>query len=198
MVRRTAAENRRHILAVADELFYQRGVRAVGMDLIIRESGVANATLYRQFATKDELVTAYLVDRNAGWWARAHAVTEAVDDPGAKVLALVRLTADDIAHPSYRGCATLNIASEFPDINHPAHAAAVTHKTGVRDWLREHAAAAGATAPDVLADQLMLIMDGAQALGATLGAEGPSRRLAATAEQLLSAARPAHAESSGH
>ncbi|MBW9121446.1 TetR/AcrR family transcriptional regulator [Microbacterium trichothecenolyticum] len=189
MTRRTAEETRRHILDVAGELFYSRGARAVGMDLVIGNAGVANATLYRQFPTKDALVAAYLIDRNADWWIRLRQRTELLPDARSQIIALFEMTVEDMNGPGYRGCATLNITSEFPDAGHPAHQAAAEHKAGVLAWLREHAAEAGADDPDALADELMVVLDGAQVLAAALGTDGPSRRMMPLVERLLPAAQ---------
>lgn len=92
--------------------------------------------------------------------------------------------------PGYRGCATLNITNEFTDEAHPAHQAAATHKHEVLEWLRQQAAEAGARDPESLADQLMIILDGAQVLAAALGPEGPSRGMTELVRNLL--AEPAH------
>ncbi|BAL93161.1 putative TetR-family transcriptional regulator [Actinoplanes missouriensis 431] len=185
MARRSSEQTRRHILDVAGDLFYARGARAVGMDLVIKTAEVANATLYRQFPTKDELLTAYLVDRNTGWWERLRVATDGVPDARDRLLALVDMTVDDMRQPGYRGCATLNVTSEFPDESHPAHQAALAHKREVLHWLREQAAQAGAANPDALADQLMIVLDGAQVLAAAMGPEGPSSRMRALVEGLL-------------
>lgn len=185
MARRSAEDNRRHILQTAGDLFYSNGVRAVGMDRIIKEGGIANATLYRQFATKDELVTAYLVGRNEHWWERLHAATEDKPDARTRILALFEMTDADMDQPQYRGCATLNIVTEFPAPAHPAHQAAVSHKKEVLDWLREQVKETGALRPDELADELMIILDGAQVLAAALGAKGPSQRMSKLVERLL-------------
>lgn len=188
-MRRTAEETRRHILDVAGELFYSRGARAVGMDLVIGTAGVANATLYRQFSTKDDLVAAYLIDRNADWWSRLQQLTESLPDARSRIMALFDMTLEDMVSPAYRGCATLNITSEFPDVDHPAHQAATDHKTQVLEWLRKQAEEAGADAPADFADELMIVLDGAQVLAGSLGSDGPSRRMKPLVERLLPAAR---------
>ncbi|MFF4653601.1 TetR/AcrR family transcriptional regulator [Streptomyces sp. NPDC001380] len=190
MGRRPSLETRQHILTAAGDLFYTRGVRAVGMDLVIGTAKVANATLYRHFATKDDLVTAYLVDRNEHWWKRLQeAAAQAPDAPG-RIRALFDLTAREMAAPGYRGCATLNITSEFPDADHPAHRAAVAHKAHVRAWMRDQLREAGAAQPDDTAGKLMIILDGAQVLAAALGSTEPAQQMTQLADQLLTAALP--------
>ncbi|MFF8974986.1 TetR/AcrR family transcriptional regulator [Streptomyces sp. NPDC014995] len=190
MARRSPEETRRHILEVAGDLFYSRGVRAVGMDLVISTAGVANATLYRQFATKDELVTAYLVTRNEHWWQRLRESATA-PDARERIRALFDLIRQDMTVPGYRGCATLNITSEFPDTDHPAHTAAIAHKTEVQAWLRDQLREAGDPDPEDTAGKLMVILDGAQVLAAALGTDAPGDHMTQLAEQLLDARLPA-------
>ncbi|MBT2414724.1 TetR/AcrR family transcriptional regulator [Streptomyces sp. ISL-12] len=191
MARRSAEETRRHILKVAGDLFYARGVRAVGMDLVISRAEVANATLYRQFATKDDLVTAYLVSRNDDWWRHLRESAAAAPDARARIRLLFDLTRQDMTRPGYRGCATLNITSEFPDAEHPAHAAAVAHKTEVQEWLSEQLREAGDTDPEDTAGKLLVILDGAQVLAAAMGTTTPGDHMTELAEQLLEARLPA-------
>ncbi|MEV5383530.1 TetR/AcrR family transcriptional regulator [Streptomyces sp. NPDC052721] len=191
MARRSAEDTRRHILEVAGDLFYTRGVRAVGMDLVISSAEVANATLYRQFATKDELVTAYLVTRNEHWWQRLREAAAGAPDARARIRALFDLTRRDMATPGYRGCATLNITSEFPDPDHPAHTAAIAHKTEVQTWLRDQLREAGDPDPEDTAGKLLVILDGAQVLAAALGTDAPGDHMTQLAEQLLDARLPA-------
>jgi AcrR family transcriptional regulator len=190
VARRSAEETRRHILKVAGDLFYARGVRAVGMDLVISTAGVANATLYRQFATKDDLVTAYLVTRNEDWWRHLREAATTTPDARARIRLLFDLTRRDMAEPGYRGCATLNITSEFPETGHPAHAAAVAHKTEVQQWLCEQLREAGDTDPEDTAGKLLVILDGAQVLAAAMGSTAPGDHMTELAEQLLEARLP--------
>ena len=100
MARRTAKENRSHVLQVASALFYRQGIRAVGMDQIVKEAGVGNATVYRQFPTKDELAAAYVQERADAWFERMRAAADGVEDPRAKVLVVFSTTAADIEGPT--------------------------------------------------------------------------------------------------
>ena len=87
MVRRTGEENRRNVLEVATRLFYQRGIRAVGMDTVVKECGVGNATVYRQFPTKDALATAYVQGRADAWFERMQLTAGEHPDPRDKLVA---------------------------------------------------------------------------------------------------------------
>lgn len=190
MPRKTAEENRQHVLATAGPLFYRQGIRAVGMDQIIKAAGVGNATVYRQFPTKDHLATAYVQERADAWFDRMRTAAAALEDPRGKLLAAFEVTSGDIAGATYRGCPMLNTHTEFPDPHHAAHAVAVAHKRQVCDWFRSLAEDAGAAAPQALAEQLLLILNGTLATAAVLGADGPARQGQALARQLVESACP--------
>jgi AcrR family transcriptional regulator len=136
---------RARILETAATLFYQEGVRAVGVDLVVERSGVAKTSLYRHFATKDDLVVAFLEQEDAEYWANWNAVaakagTEAED----KLLAHLRFIARHVAGANYRGCPFLNVATEFPAAEHPARAVAVRNKAELRRRLATLAKGFGA------------------------------------------------------
>jgi AcrR family transcriptional regulator len=188
MSRKTAAENRQHVLASASPLFYRQGIRAVGMDQIIKEAGVGNATVYRQFPTKDHLATAYVQERADAWFTRMRSAADGVEDPRGKILAVFEVTAGDIGGATYRGCPMLNTHTEFPDPAHPAHTVAVVHKLQVCEWFRALAEDAGAKDPQVLAEQLVLVLNGTLSTAAVLGPDGPARQGHALARQLIAAA----------
>jgi AcrR family transcriptional regulator len=191
MARKSAQENRRHVLDVASALYYARGIRAVGMDLIVKQSGVGNATVYRQFPSKDHLATAYVQDHADAWFERMRAAAaDHESDPRGQLRAIFRIVADETARTTFRGCPMLNTNTEFPDPAHPAHAVAVTHKRQVRDWFRDLSGQAAATDPEALADDLLLILNGAYATAAVLGPHAAARRTLALATQLIETACP--------
>lgn len=185
MARKTAEENRRHVLAVASRLYYQRGIRAVGMDLVVKESGVGNATVYRQFPTKDALASAYTQGRADAWFARMRQVTDKVDDPREKLLAIFTAVIEETRLPTFRGCPMLNTHTEFPDPQHSANRVAVTHEQRVRHWMRDLAADACAPDPDQLADDLVLVLNGVYATATVLGPQGPAQRTGELARRLI-------------
>ncbi len=185
MARKTAEENRRHVLAVASRLYYQRGIRAVGMDLVVKESGVGNATVYRQFPTKDALASAYTQERADAWFARMRQVSDQVDDPREKLLAIFTAVIEETRLPTFRGCPMLNTHTEFPDPQHSAHRVAVTHEQRVRQWMRDLAADACASDPEGLADDLVLILNGVYVTAAALGPQGPAQRTGELVRRLI-------------
>ena len=180
---------RDRILNVASDLFYHQGVRAIGIDTIIAAAGVAKMSLYRAFPSKDDLVAAYLERRNVEFWERwDRTLADHPDDPRAQLETLLDAIMRRTLADAYRGCPFLNTATEFPGSTLPADAVIRAHKQQVNERLRTLAAAAGARDPQMLADQLQLVIDGAYSAGQALGADGPGRALASAGRVLIAAA----------
>ncbi|WP_448187315.1 TetR/AcrR family transcriptional regulator [Azospirillum sp. sgz301742] len=185
-VRRTARER---ILDTAGELFYREGMRAVGVDTIIARSGVAKMSLYRNFASKDDLICAYLEDTEGRFWSWWDGVSARhPGDPRAQLKALFASLGKWTAHPKFRGCPFINASVEFRDTDHPGRAIAERHVRAMRDRLRGLAEAAGARDPEALAGHLLLLMQGAYAGGRMLGPEGADRAIPEAAAVLIDAA----------
>jgi AcrR family transcriptional regulator len=116
---------RRHLLEVAERLFYAHGYRAVGVDRLIAEADVAKATFYRHFPTKDDLVVAVLDARDSRWRQElAEQLVARAPDPRDRPLAVFDVLAEQFASDGFRGCAFLNTMVEVASRSHPAHAAA--------------------------------------------------------------------------
>ena len=180
----TTSSARERILETAFRLFYARGIRAVGVDLIIAESGVAKATFYKHFPAKDDLVVAYL-DRVDGIWSgQLHAAAEAAGpDPADQLVGLFDALGSTCRRDGYRGCAFINAAAEaMPGT--AVHERTVAHKHEVLAWVRGLAAEAGAADPDGLARSLTLLLDGGLASGA-LDADPQAATQARSAAELL-------------
>ena len=157
---------RERILEAAFRLFYARGIRAVGVDLIIAESGVAKATFYKHFPSKDDLVVAYLDVVDVAWSGQLHDAAEAAGtDPADRLVGLFDALENACRRPGYRGCGFINAAAES-EPGSRVHERTVAHKSAVLGWVRELAAAAGAANPDHLARSLTLLLDGGLASGA--------------------------------
>ncbi len=179
---------RERILDTASEMFYRDGIRAVGIDAIIARSGVAKMSLYRNFASKDALVTTWLEDRDAFFWQRWNkAEASRFADPRGQLEAILDMVAATASHPKWRGCPFLNTGAEFPEPDYPARAVILAHKRAVRERLRALAAAARARDPDLLAQQLQLLIDGAYAIGQSLGPSGPAKTVASAGRALIEA-----------
>jgi AcrR family transcriptional regulator len=189
-MRRKATETREHVLEVANELFYWNGIRATGIDKVAAEAEVAPTTLYRLFASKDDLVGAYMqrAERLYREWFDA-AVLAGGTHPRDQILALFDALAEQVQPHQCRGCPFLMALAEFPMVDHPAHRHAVNMKSWVRSRFGqltgELADAVSLPHPAAVADHLVLIMEGVYASAQALGAEGPARRARALAEALL-------------
>ncbi len=156
----------RKILDAAAELFYARGITAVGVDLIAREAGVTKKTLYDRFGSKEALVEAYLRERDERWrrW-----LTEQVESGDAgtaheRVLRTFDALGLWMRRENPRGCGFVNAAAELPDPEHPGRKVISEQKRWLRGCLRELAAQAGARDADQLADELVLLHEGATVL----------------------------------
>jgi AcrR family transcriptional regulator len=179
---------RERLLDVATELFYREGIRAVGIDTIIARSGVAKMSLYRNFPSKDDLVVAFLERRDQIYWAWwDHVMAKHPDDPRRQVDDLFASLARRVTDKSYRGCPFINTATEFPDEGHPARALCLANKTRLRRSLHELATRLGARDPEILADQLLLLMEGAYASVQTFKTGSPVLRLQSAAVALVAA-----------
>ena len=157
---------RQRILDTAFRLFYAHGIRAVGVDRIIAESGVAKATLYKYFPAKDDLVLAYLDRVDEVWNGQLHAAAEAAgSDPADRLVGLFDALGSACRRDGYRGCGFINAAAEA-EPGTPVHERTVAHKREVLAWVRGLAAEGGADDPDGLARSLTLLLDGGLASGA--------------------------------
>lgn len=157
-----AGDLREKILETASGLFYRRGVRAVGVDLVVAEAGVAKTSLYRHFRTKDDLVAAFLAREDKDFWGTWDAVTERYkDDPRAELDAHLDWIGERVGRPNYRGCPQINVAAEFPEADHPARKVAAAHKRELRHRLKGIAERLGVGRPDELAGQLAVLINGA-------------------------------------
>jgi AcrR family transcriptional regulator len=177
---------RERILATARELFYRRGIHAVGVDAIAEAAGTNKMTLYRHFASKDVLIAACLSELmqefDAAWdaIAAAHA-----GDPEGQLRAWLRHVGDFKENEAERGCAFANAAVELPDKDHPARRVIREHKTALRERLIRLCRDAKLADPERLADEVFLLWEGARVTAQSVGSEGLSSRLAGMVEALV-------------
>jgi AcrR family transcriptional regulator len=164
----------RRILDVASELFYWRGIHAVGVDTIAAESGVTKRTLYDRFGSKDALVSAYLRERDRRWRDLVVAHVDRERDNTRRVLAPFDALEEWLASGS-RGCAFVNAFAELPDSDHPARQVIGDSK----QWLCELFGAllvnARARQPDLLARQMLTLHEGAIITFAVMGERTATR-----------------------
>jgi AcrR family transcriptional regulator len=180
---------RDRILETAMRLFYRDGFRAVGIDMIIAEAGVAKMSLYRHFPSKDELIVAYLEESNRRYWEWLEGAVGRFDDPAEKLVGMFKAIEKLATSPECLGCTFQGTAAEFPDRDHPGHRVAVSHKNRVRRRFTTLARQAGLADPDGLGNQLLLLMDGAWVAARMYGPHNPARGLASTAQALIDAHR---------
>ncbi len=157
---------RERILATASDLFYREGIRAIGVDTIVERSGVSKTSLYRQFESKDALIAAVAAEQDRlfwVWWDRIE--KQHAKDPRALLDALLSEIARRIGRPAYRGCPFLNLATEFPDDNHPGRVVARGNKEEMRARLVVILGKLGAGDPNRVASQIALIINGAYVTG---------------------------------
>jgi AcrR family transcriptional regulator len=179
---------RDRLLAVAADLFYRHGIRAVGVEAIAEAAGTNKMTLYRHFASKDELVAEYLrqTARQAdGCWDRYRQAHPG--DALAQIRAWLAEMADHLADTDERGCALANAAVELPEKDHPARRVIEEFKTAQRTRLIELCRAAGLSEPDMLADELHLLLEGARVTSQSVGADGLGARLTRMGEAMIAA-----------
>jgi AcrR family transcriptional regulator len=153
---------RDRILDTAYDLFSRHGIRAVGVDRIVAESGVAKMSLYRHFPSKDALVLTFLQEREQRWtndWLRAE-VNGRADAPSARMLAIFDVFGEWFAIDDFEGCTFINVLLEFDDRASPVRQASVEHLRNIRSFLRDLAAEAGAANPEALAHQWHILMKG--------------------------------------
>jgi AcrR family transcriptional regulator len=176
------------ILGVARKLFYLEGIRAVGVDEIVRQAGVTKPSLYRSFASKDELAASYLREYEKAFWQRFDAAVAAhPGDPRKQIVAFLSGVGERAVMVGYRGCGMTNAAVEYPEPGHPARLVGENNKRELRRRLRAMATEIGAADPDTLGDGLLLLIEGAYISGQLFGPGGPAAAVARNADLLIEA-----------
>lgn len=179
---------RERILAAASDLFYRHGIRAVGVEAIAEAAGTNKMTLYRHFSSKDELVAEYLrcLAAQAGRSWDDLAATHP-GDPRAQLRGWLTSMQEHVADADQRGCALANAAVELPEKNHPARCVIERFKAEQRERLMALCGASGVAEPELLADELFLLLEGARVSAQSSGPNGPASRLVRMGEALIAA-----------
>jgi AcrR family transcriptional regulator len=184
----TAPAPRRRLLDAASHLFYGSGIHAVGVDAIVGRAGVAKASLYAHFGTKDALVEAYLLERDRLFRAwldeRVRALART---PERRILAVFDALGEWFRTDAFRGCAFANASAEYPDLAHPVRLAARKHKAALRAYLRGLVVAAELARPERLSGDLMLLVEGAMASALVEDDRTAARVARALAARLIAA-----------
>lgn len=177
------------LIDTAMRLFAERGYHATGIDTILAEAGIAKMTLYHHFRSKEELIVAALRRRDEQWrnWFMRR-VERAVRSPRGRLLAVFDVLHQWFRAPDFHGCAFINAAAEAHRPDDPVHRVSAEHKRMLASYLTELATAAGATDPAALAEELMLLMDGAVVTRLVSGDPLAARRARRIAETLVETA----------
>jgi AcrR family transcriptional regulator len=180
------------VLDTAERLFYERGVRSVGMDELVRETGLGKATVYRMFATKDDLVEAVLarlerrildlVDRDLA----SHR-----EEPDRALLAILDSVERSVGDTGFRGCPFHNASIEYADPGHPVRLVAARYRKRLRARLRQAGRELDPQVGTELGDRLALLIDGAYISASHLGPDGPSAAGLTLARELVRQVRAA-------
>ena len=161
---------RERILSTASELFYRHGIRAVGVETIAEAAETNKMTLYRHFSSKDELVAEYLqrlAEKAKSSWDRLEA--DHPGNPSAQLRAWLKDMAAHVGSGDERGCPLANAAVELPEKGHPARRVIEAFKTAQRERLVQLCAAAALAEPEMLADELFLLLEGARVTAQSMG-----------------------------
>ncbi|MFD2472191.1 TetR/AcrR family transcriptional regulator [Amycolatopsis silviterrae] len=174
------------VLAAASELFYERGIHAVGVDVIAARAGVTKKTLYDRFGSKDRLVVEYLSARDARWREFLDGWMEkAGPDPGDRVAQVFAASEAWAKKYGGKGCSMINAHAEISDPAHPAYAVLTESKRWMLGVFVELAESAGVPDPAKTAEQIMLLHEGAVVMAGMRVAENVFERAAETAVGLL-------------
>ena len=155
----TSARDR--IMETASTLFYAEGIHAVGVDRVVQDSGVAKATLYQHFRSKEELVAACLQERSDHWRRHfAEPILSRPGSPGARVAKVFDTLSRSVSVPGFRGCPFINAAAEYPGHDGLVAGVIQTHRAQVRELFSDLLAPLPSSRRKELIDQLILLYDG--------------------------------------
>lgn len=182
---------RDRILKAASELFYREGIKNVGIDRIIAESGVAKMSLYNHFKSKDALIAAYLEEYEKNWFPSfQEKIEHLASEPGDRLLAIFDVLYEWFQDQDFRGCAFVNTIVELADITHPGYHIAVKHKQLILDYIRSLVEAAELIDAETLARQIAILIEGAIVVAALAQGAETAIRAKEAAAILIAASQP--------
>jgi AcrR family transcriptional regulator len=180
------------LLAAASQLFHENGVQATGVDSIVAEAGVAKATFYRHFPSKDDLVVAWLRDGRTRWLDRIRSEIEAsAADADRRIPLFFEAVADWLEADGYRGCPYLNSDAEITESGHPARLIIRAYLQEVEDYLHDLIAAARYRDSRTLAAELQTLVAGSISLAVARSSRAPVTTARGAAARLLATAKQA-------
>ncbi|MEV4731336.1 helix-turn-helix domain-containing protein [Saccharopolyspora sp. NPDC049426] len=178
------------ILATASQLFYERGIRATGVNTIAEQAAVTKVTLYAHFGSKDGLVAAHLRARDQRWWTELHEFLAGRTSAEERLKAMFDAYQAWALEGGFRGCGFVNAATEITTPDHPGRAIISDHKEGIRRYLESFATEAGCTDPAEVADEWFLLLEGAMVTAALRQSAEPLHRARQAALRLLPSPSP--------
>jgi AcrR family transcriptional regulator len=175
------------ILEAASGMFYEGGIRAVGVDAVAEAADVSKVSIYKNFGSKDRLVAEYLRARDARWrgWFEGYMDGLSGISPKERLLAVFDAYGEWMERESPRGCAFINAFAEISDPDHPAQGVIREQKGWMRDYLARLSAGTRAEEPEELADRLFMLLEGATVADAMRTAEGSMPRAKQIATALV-------------
>ncbi|NBB13457.1 TetR/AcrR family transcriptional regulator [Pseudomonas sp. SLFW] len=189
----TTTDTRDKILATAEQLIYQNGIHAMGMDLLVKTSGVARKSIYRYFATKDEVAAAALNARDVRWMQWFRTESDKADTPQARILNMFNVLKGWFESKGFHGCAFINTSGEIGDPNDPIRLIAKLHKQKLLDYTLELTEQLNIEQPSALARQLLILMEGAITMARVMGDYSAADSARDVAQLLLKQALPQEA-----
>lgn len=157
------------ILQTAEQLIYTNGIHAMGMDLLVRTSGVARKSIYRYYATKEDVAVNALSARDVRWMNWFRTETDKATNPEARILEMFTVLKGWFESEGFRGCAFINTAGEIGDAEDPIRQLAKIHKQKLFDYTLELSLQLNIEQPEALAKQLLILIDGAITLALVMG-----------------------------
>ncbi|MNG86333.1 HTH-type transcriptional regulator YjdC [compost metagenome] len=162
-------DTREKILKTAEHLIYQNGIHAMGMDLLVKTSGVARKSIYRHFANKEDVASAALTERDERWMQWFRTESDKGETPQDRILNMFTVLKSWFESEGFRGCAFINTAGEVGDPEDPVRQIAKMHKQKLLDYVLELSVQLGVEHPAVLARQLLILLEGAITMSYVMG-----------------------------
>ncbi len=183
-------DTREKILTTAEQLIYQNGIHAMGMDLLVKTSGVARKSIYRHFANKEDVASAALTERDERWMQWFRAESDKGETPQERILNMFTVLKSWFESDGFRGCAFINTAGEVGNPEDPVRQIAKMHKQKLLDYALELSEQLNVEHPAALARQLLVLLEGAITMSYIMGDSSAADNAREIAKLMLENASP--------
>jgi len=183
-------DTREKILTTAEQLIYQNGIHAMGMDLLVKTSGVARKSIYRHFANKEDVASAALTERDERWMQWFRSESDKGETPQERILNMFTVLKSWFESDGFRGCAFINTAGEVGDPEDPVRQIAKMHKQKLLDYALELSEQLNVEHPAALARQLLVLLEGAITMSYVMGDSSAADNAREIAKLMLENASP--------